>query len=455
MTTRRNCGKKRIMKTLLSGLLVCVLMVTAVSGNDWRRFRGPDGQGHADAKNLPVVWSETENVLWKTAVPGRGWSSPVFADGVIWLTTAIDTPLTGEELKQARSKMLAFNPLADQMNVVGTVSLRAVSIDAVTGKLLSDDEILSVKEPPAIHSLNSFASPTPILDGRLLFCHFGEMGTLCFDTQAKKVAWKTVLPASLSVGAGSSPLVHGDLVIVPCDGTDKQYVVALNKVTGKEVWKTKRPKMSGFLGDYHKSYCTPLVVTVKGQEQVVIPGAQWVVAYEPDTGKEIWRVRHGDGFSNAPCPVVAGDLVCICTGYMKPEVVAIRMDGSGDVTKSHVAWRISKQAPTMPSPVIVGHEMYMVNDQGVATCANTSDGSILWSKRIAGNYSSSPLSADDKIYFSSREGKTTVIKPGSEFTELAVNSLEGQLMASPAVFEESLILRTDSHLYRIGAKPAK
>ncbi len=443
------------MKTLLSGLVVLGLMGTALWANDWRQFRGPDGQGHAEAKNLPVVWSETENVLWKTAVPGRGWSSPVFADGVIWLTTAVETPLSGPELEKARTSKLAFNPMAKQLSLVGSVSLRAVSIDAATGKVLSDDELLNAKDPPAIHSLNSFASPTPILDGHLLLCHFGELGTLCFDTQTKKVLWKTLLPASYAVGVGSSPIVHGDLVIIPCDGTDKQYVVGLNKVTGDEVWKTKRPKMSGFLGDYHKSYCTPLVVTVQGKEQVVIPGAQWVVAYEPATGKEIWRVRHGEGFSNAPCPVVAGDLVCICTGFMKPEVLAIRMDGTGDVTKSHIAWRISKQAPTMPSPIVVGHEMYMVNDQGVATCANTSDGSILWSKRIAGNYSSSPLFADDKIYFSSHEGKTTVIKPGSEYTELAVNNLDGQLMASPAVYEESLILRTNSHLYRIGMKPAK
>lgn len=441
------------MKLVLTGLLAIGVLSTVASASEWRRFRGPDGQGHAEAKNLPVVWSETENVVWKTAVPGRGWSSPVFADGVIWLTAAVETPLSGEELNKARSKKLAFNPMAKEMSLVASVSLRAVSIDAATGKLLSDDELLNAKDPPAIHTLNTYASPTPILDGNLLLCHFGELGTLCFDTQAKKVMWQKLLPASYSVGVGSSPIVHGDLMIVPCDGTDKQYVVALNKTTGDEVWKTKRPKMSGFLGDFHKSYCTPLVVKVQDKDQVVIPGAQWVAAYEPDTGKEIWRVRHGEGFSNAPCPVVAGDLVCICTGFMKPEVIAIRMDGTGDVTKSHVAWRISKQAPTMPSPVVVGHEIYMVNDQGVATCSNTSDGIPLWTKRIAGKYSSSPLFADGKIYFSSHEGKTTVITPGSEYKEVAVNNLDGQLMASPAVYEESLLLRSGTHLYRIGAKP--
>jgi outer membrane protein assembly factor BamB len=247
--------------------------------------------------------------------------------------------------------------------------------------------------------------------------------------------------------------VYGDLMIVPCDGTDQQYVIALNKNTGEQVWKTKRPKMSGFLQDYHKSYCTPLVTKFQDADQVIVPGAQWVCAYEPLTGREIWRVRHGEGFSNAPCPVVAGDLVCICTGFMKPEVIAIKMDGTGDVTKTHVAWRISKQAPTMPSPVVIGHEIYLINDQGVATCSNISDGQPLWTKRIAGKYSSSPLFANGKIYFSSHEGKTTVIEPGSEYKEVAVNSLDGQVMASPAVFGETLILRTGTHLYRIGYKP--
>ena len=441
------------MKISLFAVICWTLLTTALPAEDWRQFRGSNGQGHADAKNLPVVWSETENVRWKTAVPGRAWSSPVFADGIIWLTTAVEAPFVGKELEQARGKLL-FNPMAKQMSLVASVSLRAVSIDAATGKVLSDTELLNIKEPVGIHTLNSYASPTPVLDGPRLLCHFGELGTVGFDTVKKEVLWKAVLSATLGVGAGSSPVVHGDVIIIPCDGTDKQYVVGLNKLTGEEVWKTKRPKLTGFLADYHKAYASPLVVQANGRQQVVIPGAQWVVSYDPATGKELWRVRHGEGFSNAPAPVVAGDLVCICTGFMKPEVVAIRLDGEGDVTKSHIAWRISKQAPTMPSPVVVGHEIYFVNDQGVATCANTSDGSVLWTHRIGGNHSSSPLFADDKIYFNSHEGKTTVVKPGSEYTELAVNTLDGQLMASPAVIGESLLLRTNSHLYRIGTKPA-
>jgi outer membrane protein assembly factor BamB len=443
------------MRTACFRLLVLASFASVGTAAEWKQFRGPDGQGHADAKNLPLQWSESENVLWKTAIPGRGWSSPVYADNTIWLTTAVENPLTGDELEAARKEKLNGNPLAKQMNLVGSLSLRAVSVDARTGKLLSDVELLTAKDPPPIHSLNSYASPTPVLDGNLLLCHFGELGTACLDTYTGKVKWTTKLPSAHSVGAGSSPVLYGDLFIVPCDGTDQQYVIALNKLTGKPVWKTPRPPLSGTNGEFHKAFASPLLVTTSGREQLIIPGAQWVAAYDPATGKEIWRVNYGDGFSNVPVPVMAGDLVCICTGFMQPQMIAVRTDGEGDVTKTHVVWKIPKSIPTMPSPVVVGDEIYFVTDQGVASCASTKDGAILWTKRMAGNYSASPLYADGRIYFSSREGDTTVIRPGREFEELAVNKLDGQLMASPAVFDSSLLLRTGTHLYRIGAAAAK
>ena len=434
-----------IIVTALAAMVTCSLTHAA----EWRQFRGPDGQGHADAKNLPAMWSETENVLWKTEIPGRGWSSPVFADKTIWMTTAVEEPLTGDELEQAKAK-LAGNPMAKQLSLVGAVTFRAISIDAATGKVLSNFELLQAKNPPPVHSLNSYASPTPILDGNLLLCHFGELGTACLDTDTGEVKWKAKLPSDHGVGAGSSPVVSGDLFIVPCDGTDQQYVVALNKLTGDQVWKTKRPKLKGFVGDFHKAFASPLLVHAAGRDQVIVPGAQWVVAYDPKTGAEIWKVRHGEGFSNVPCPVIAGDLVCICTGFMQPHLVAIKLGGEGDVTDSHIAWRISKQVPAMPSPVVVGDQIYYVTDQGVASSADTKTGEVVWSKRIAGNYSASPLYADGKIYFGNQEGKTTVIRPGKEYDEVAVNTLDGRHMASPAVFDESLLLRTNTHLYRIG-----
>lgn len=437
------------MKTIPCCLLAFCTTSLLATAAEWKQFRGPDGQGHADAKTLPLKWSESENVQWKTPIPGRGWSSPVFEGNTIWMTTAVEETLTGEALEKARQVRLVGNPMAKQMSLVGSVSLRAVSVDARTGKVLSDIELMNIKDPPAIHTLNSYASPTPVLDGNLLLTHFGELGTACLDTYTGKVLWKSVLPSAHAVGAGSSPVVSGNLFIVPCDGTDQQYVVGLNKQTGEQVWKTPRPKMTGLLGDFHKAYSTPLLVTSGGRTQVVVPGAQWVTAYNPDDGTELWRVRHGDGFSNVPRPVVANDLVCICTGFMQPQMLAIRMDGTGDVTKSHIAWKIPKSIPTMPSPVVVDDAVYYVTDQGVATCASTKDGEVVWTKRLGGNYSASPLSAAGRIYFSNREGDTTVIRPGKEFEELANNKLDGQHMASPAVLDDSLLLRTNTHLYRI------
>jgi outer membrane protein assembly factor BamB len=432
-------------------LLVVVLLSSKLSANEWRQFRGPDGQGRAaDAKNLPKTWSETENVVWKAEVPGRGWSSPVFAGPTIWLTTAVEHGMSEEEQEKARAAKLANNPIAKQMKLYDKVTLHAIGLNAATGKIECDIELFQVKDLEAIHSLNSFASPSPVLDGPLLFCHFGELGTACVNTETREIVWKQHLPSKHSVGPGSSPIVHHDLFIVPCDGIDQQYVIGLNKMTGEKVWKTNRPPLAGDNGDFHKSFSTPLLVNDGSRDQVIIPGAQWVVAYDPRDGYEIWKVRHGNGFSNVPRPVAGHGIVYICTGFMNPQVWAIGLDGRGDVTESHVKFKVAKQVPATPSPVLVGDQLYFITDQGVATSVNALTGETIWSKRIPGNFSSSPLFADGKIYFSNHEGKTTVLRPGREFDEIAVNSLDGQLMASPAVLDESLIFRSQSHLYRIG-----
>jgi outer membrane protein assembly factor BamB len=439
------------MKFLL--LTIVALSSASLCANEWRQFRGSDGQGHADeAKNLPTTWSEAENIVWKAEIPGRGWSSPVFAGSTIWLTTAVENPLAGEELEQVRAKKLAENPLAKQMDVLGSVVLRAIGFNAVTGEMERDIELFTALDLDPIHSLNSFASPTPVLDEKMLYCHFGELGTACVNTESSEVVWRASLSSKHSVGPGSSPIVFNDLFIVPCDGTDQQYVVALNKLTGEQVWKTKRPPMSGTTGDLHKAFSTPLLVKSANRDQVIIPGAQWVVAYDPRDGYEIWKVRHGDGFSNVPRPIAGHGMAYICTGFMAPQLWAIGLDGQGDVTRTHVKFKVPRQVPAMPSPVLVADQIYFITDQGVATSVNALTGETIWTKRIAGNFSSSPLFADSKIYFSSQEGKTTVIRPGRAYEEVAVNSLDGQLMASPAVFDESLVLRSQSHLYRIGTK---
>lgn len=440
-------------RSIASAVLFAVLgsVLTGLgSAADWREFRGPTGDGRADAKNLPLKWSETENIVWKSALPGRGWSSPVFADGAIWLTAAIEEPLTAEQKAKLEAAKASKNPPKGETPTVGAVSLRAIGLDPQSGKVVHDVELLRVEDPAPVHALNSFASPTPILDGDKLLCHFGELGTACVDANTAQVLWKKQFPSKHSVGPGSSPVIHGDLMIVPCDGIDVQYVTAINKHSGETVWKVDRPPLTGTEPEMHKAFCTPLIVRTEGKpDQVVIPGPQWVVSYAPLTGKTLWQASYGEGFSNVPRPVAGNGLVYICTGFGTPELWAIRTDGTGDVTKTHVVWKVKRGIPAMPSPLLDGEEIYFVSDNGVASCLNAKTGEPVWQHRLAGNYSSSPLLADGKLYFCSREGKTTIVAPGRKYNELAVNTLDGQLMASPAVLGESLLLRSQNALYRI------
>jgi len=438
-----------VVATILTTFVVGLASGQLHAGDEWPAFRGPDGQGHAPSGHIPARFSEGENVLWKAAIPGRGWASPVMSNGVCWLATAVTEELTGEEREQFAKEKLKGNPLAKEMELISRLILRAVAVDLESGKILHDVELFQHANPEPIHSLNSYASPTPVLKDGRLYCHFGNLGTACVDTKSGKVLWKTRFPVEHSVGPGSSPVIFENLLIFPCDGTTAQYVVALNLADGEPVWKVNRPPMTGDNGDFHKAFSSPLLLNDGKRDQVVITGAQWVVSYDPHDGKTLWQVRHGEGFSNAPAPVYADGVAIICTGYMTPELVAIRVNGSGDVTNSHVLWKIKKQVPAMPSPIVIGKAVYMVSDQGVVSCADVATGDVKFQKRIPGSYSASPMVADGKLMFLSREGDVTVVEAKADWKELSKNHLDGKLMASPAMWKNSLILRSDTHLYRI------
>ena len=411
----------------------------------WPEFRGPGGQGISTEKNLPLTWSESENIRWKTPLPGSGWSSPVLQDGKIWLTAATVTELSEEE----QAAKVAGAQLANQMIAARDITLWAIEIDLASGSILRQVKLLEVKDPQPIHSLNSYASPTPILEGSRLYCHFGAYGTVCLDTETGKLLWTTRLAIDHRVGPGSSPALWEDLLIIPCDGADVQFVAALHKDTGEEVWRTARPPIQQTDGEFRKSYCTPLAIEVNGSAQVVIPGAQWCIAYEPRTGQEIWRIDHGRGFSLVPRPVFDGKLLFFCTGFMSDRLIAVKPDGTGDVTNTHIAWEKSKQVPMMPSPLVVDGHVYTISDGGVATCIDAATGEEIWRERIPGRYCASPLFAVGRIYASSSEGVTTVFAAGGKFEKLAENPLDGQLMASPVAVDGSLLLRTGTHLYRV------
>lgn len=412
-----------------SALALMTLFASCLSSlahaDDWPQFRGPSGQGIVARGELPVTWGKDKNIAWKQAIPGKGWSSPIVVGGRVYLTTAV--PMAGSD----------------------DVALMALCLNAADGTILWRKEVFRQDgtSSPRIHSKNSHASPTPLVrDGRL-FVHFGHQGTACLDLKGE-ILWKnTSLHYAPVHGNGGSPILVGELLVFSCDGGDHRFLVALGVADGKVRWKTERttPATKNF------SFSTPLAIEVGGRTQIISPGSDVVAAYDPAGGKEIWRVRYS-GYSVIPRPVFGHGLLFICTGYDRPGMLAIRADGKGDVTDTHVVWKTSKAAPHAPSPLLIGTELYTVADNGLACCRDARTGAIHWQERLGGSYSASPLFADGKLYFQSEQGTGVVVRAGKEFQVLAKNALGERSLASPAAAEGALFVRTEKHLYRIGAR---
>lgn len=402
-------------------LLAGLSHASSAAAETWPQFRGVDGQGHAESSIAPLTWSESEHIKWKTPLPGLGWSSPVLDERHIWMTAAFE---------EGRS-------------------LHALCVDRNSGSLLSDIEVFRTDEPLHVNPKNSHASPTSVLDQGKLYVHFGSDGTACLDTASGEVLWRNQdLKVDHKEGPGSSPMIHGDRLFVNCDGTDLQYVAALDKHTGEILWRSTRLGEHNPEGDLCKAYSTPLVIQVGDQEQLISVGADRTAAYDLATGEEIWHVVY-KGFSNVPRPIVGHGLVYIATGFMSPQLWAIRPDGTGDVTDSHVVWREPRQIPANPSPVLVGDAVYFVGDKGVISALDAHTGATLFRERLGGNYSASPVAVADRVYFFSETGVTSVVAAKSEFELLAKNELDGRIMATPAFVDGAIYLRTDTHLYRI------
>ena len=403
--------------------LVLSLCSAALAAEDWPEFRGPTGQGISTAQNVPLHWSATSNVAWKVEIPGEGWSSPVLAEGKIYLTTAV-TDATG-------------------------ISLRALCLDAKDGRIQWNVEVLK-PEPgatQAMHKKNSLASPTPIVrDGRI-YVHFGHLGTAALDL-AGKIRWQqTTLKYSPMHGNGGSPALAGETLVFSCDGASDPFVAALDANTGNVLWKTPRhtPAKNQF------SFSTPLVITGAGAPQAVIPGSGFVGGYDLSDGRELWRARYGEGYSVITRPVFAHGLLFVTSSYNRSVLYAIKPAGAkGDVTDTHIAWSQAKGIPNTASPLVVGNELYCVSDSGIATCFDARTGTVHWSERLGGGFSASPVFAAGRVYFQNEEGVGTVLKAGQTFEVLAKNDLGERTLASPAVTDNTIFLRSKSHLWRIG-----
>jgi outer membrane protein assembly factor BamB len=417
-------ARSRLAAALLAALsLQGALAVAGPSVAEWPEFRGPKGDGTSSATGLPQAWSESQHVRWKTAIHDRGWSTPVVCGDQLWMTTATED---GRRMY-------------------------AVAVDRESGKVIQDLELFQVEKPqPLGNSVNCYASPSPVIEPGRVYVHFGTYGTACLDTQTGRTVWaRRDLPCNHFRGPGSSPILYRDLLVLTLDGMDEQYLCALQKTTGKTVWRTERSADFGTLsGDIRKAYSTPLLLSVEGEPQMVSCGSQAAYGYEPSSGKEIWKVRYS-GFSNASRPVSGPGMVFVNTGFGKADLLAVRLGGKGDVTKSHLAWKCLQGVPLKPSPVVSGGLIFMVNDGGVATCLEAETGAVVWKERIGGEYSASPVLAEGRVYFPSEEGKVTVVEAGRTWKQIASNKLPDGFLASPAIAGKSLFLRTKSHLYRI------
>jgi outer membrane protein assembly factor BamB len=399
----------------------CVLY-TPARGEDWPEFRGPTGQGISRTTGLPVEWGANRNVAWKRAIPGRGWSSPVVGGGRVYLTTAV--------------------PVDDSTTL--DQSLRVLCLDAVTGKVRWERQVfrLDGDKAPPIHGKNSHASPTPLLHGDRLYVHFGHQGTACLGLDGQVLWRNTSIHYAPVHGSGGSPILAGKRLVFSCDGADERFLVALNCDTGRLLWKTDRG------GEAVKkfSFSTPLLITVNGRQQIISPGSNMVGAYDPETGREIWHVDY-EGYSVVPRPAYGQGLVFVSTGFEAPVLLAIRPDGHGDVTATHVAGKTRRGAPLTPSPLVVGRDLYLVADNGLASCLDAHTGRVHWQQRVPGNYSASPLYADGRVYLQSEEGTGVVLKAGHRFQELARSALDEPSLASCAAAGGALFIRTENHLY--------
>jgi outer membrane protein assembly factor BamB len=410
-----------------------LLAAVARAGENWPQFRGPDN-GRSDATGVPLKWSEKENVRWKTPIHGRAWSSPVVWGDQIWMTTATED---GRELF-------------------------GVCVDKNSGKIIHDLKLFDIATPQYAIPFNSYASPSPVIEEGRVYLTFGSPGTACLDTKTGQKIWERKdFVCNHFRGAGSSPILFENLLIMHFDGSDFQFLVGLNKENGDNVWRTPRsvdfqdldrdgkPQATG---DFRKAFSTPVVANIGGAPMLLSLGSKAFYSYDPKTGNEIFRTENRSCHSGSATPVFGNGLIYTCTGLAKGELWAIKPGGSGIVTDTHVVWKVKRNIPNKPSILLVGDLIYMIDDNGIASCLDAKTGEDVWRQRIGGNFSASPLFAEGRVYFFSEDGKTTVIEAGRQYRALAENQLSDGFMATPAVIDGSLILRTKTHLYRIEQK---
>ncbi len=438
---------------LLSGLLALSISTTqgaTTSNKTWPDFRGPFGSGHADApdvaeqRGLPIHWSDSKNVAWKTRIPLTGLSSPIVHEGKVWLTSATED---GHDYY-------------------------VICVDAKTGEILANKKLFHWDEPLSLgngRGNNCYATPSAVVEDQRVYLHFGSSGTACLDTETFAVLWsRKDIPCWHYRGASSSPVLFKDSLILTMDGADLQYHIALDKKTGATIWKTDRsvewndehvdrPMVRE--GDWRKAHSTPIITKHAGQDRMYSVGAKAIYGYDPNDGKELWRAQFHN-WSAAPRPVLHDDRIMFVTGFSRAELCSVQLGGQGDITDTHYRWRVKNPIPRYASPIVVDGLLYLAAEESFLSCVDPATGEAIWTERVGGKYRASPIYADKKLYFFSTNGTATIINPGRTFEKIASNTLSGEaedsesrrpsgFVASPAVSGRALFLRTRDFLYRI------
>lgn len=412
----------RFVRTLACCLALAALPPAPARADDWLEFRGPDGTGHYTGRKLPEEWGPDKNVVWKAEIPGAGWSSPISLRNVLYLTSAVKTGDTGYDLV-------------------------ALAVDGKDGKVLWQTTLFhEAADAPKPHGKNSHASPTPVSDGKTVFVHFGHMGTAALDLKGK-VLWKNdENKYQPTHGNGGSPILAGGNLLVACDGKDQQFVLAIDAATGRNAWKT--PRDHGAKMAF--SFATSQVIKHEGIEQVVSPASDFVMSYDPKTGRELWRVKYPkSGWSLICRPVYAHGMVFVLTGYPTASLLAIKPEGTGDITNSAVVWQTNQKTANTPTPLVVGDELYMLADSGVLTSLDAKTGKVHFSERLpgGGGYSSSPIYADGKLWITNETGAGCVVRTGKAFEVVSKSDMKEKTFATFVPVDGRLYLRTETKLF--------
>ena len=423
-------------------LLFCAFFATFLFGfeqagsqdKNWTHFRGTSMNGMAPTENIPLKWDDS-TIKWKTEIHDKGYSSPVVYNKQIWVTTAKPD---GKELY-------------------------AVCIDFQTGKIIYDIKVFTPDAIERRNSVNTYATPTPCIEKGFVYVHYGSYGTACINTANGSIVWKlTDLKFKNIHGPASSPVIYKNLLILHFEGSDARYIVALDKSNGKLKWRSDRPaEPYEPLTEVGKlAYITPLIINVKGRDMLISNGSALCQAFDPGTGKEIWRVVDGAETTIA-MPFIEKGVLYWYTGYVveddgtkRTDLLAVNPDGKGDITSTNIIWKKKDETLSnqMLTPVIKDGLIYTVTTKNIMMLIDAATGDEVWSKHVLSSYNASPIYIKGNIWFFSVKGEVLVLKAGREYEVVAMNQMDSGIWATPAVLRNSVILRTQNYLYRIGEK---